>query len=52
MKTGFRANFLNHKTFPHDVAHFSEIEILIFVYIRCQALPQMQDNKTNNLMKD
>ena len=50
MKT-FRANFLNHKTFPH-VAHFSEVEIFIFIYMSCQALPQMHDNKTNNLMKN
>ena len=38
MKTDFRTSFLNFKTFPHDVAHFSEIEIPIFVYIRCQVL--------------
>ena len=44
----FRANFLNNKTFLHNGPHFSEVEIFIFVYISCRALPQMQDNKTNN----
>ena len=44
MKTGLELTFQTIKLF-----HVMTVaEIFIFVYISCQALPQMQDNKTNN----